>query len=265
MKIATLPLFGLLILLTSCNKHTESSDQQISAETDSLVVLRIKRSVIRWYQQEDQQIHTNTLYYHYDESGRMTYQGSEDSSGQFYAYNDGKLVGIKSGTWPDLTEVDFTSLRYSLNGDSILMGSEQIYPETPGLDTSLSIYIFKKGQVTELFQTNPERNIRWKYNYNADGNIVDRLIYFNGSDVPDQSITALAWDDKVNPRYVNSPTNQILLWTELPLESASRHNPTLITSASGTQKIEYTYNETGYPLTLKFEGEDFIRIELEYY
>jgi hypothetical protein len=270
MKKNPLPLFLLALLIFSCSKKdTDTSTTPLPDENEDPV--RIEKVIHRDFNPNSQQLDTAVYTYEYDDSGRVTKRTIDGSFYEEYTYTDGKITAITSG--PGSASSMNSALNYSIysaDGDTIFMDFSRPNSNGTGTDTTQLTYVYKDGYVTEFwtylhfYETDFLHLQKEFYVYNNEGNLSESFMSTLVN--PRQSsITVYEWDDKVNPKHGQPKLNTMLLYSGIPLESSSVHNPTMYQDSGGhTHTVKMTYNNDGYPLTVQFDSENFIRSEIFY-
>jgi hypothetical protein len=265
MKRNFLLLFLFAIAIVSCSKKdTDITNNPPPEEKDPL---QIEKVIMRAYSQIDEQVITDTLFYEYDDSGRVTKRRQANAGlTEKYTYTNGKLSAITdNGT----STLNFS--RYSDDGDTILLDFTRPAPGGVGHDTVQLTYVYKNEYVTEywshahFYQSDLSSFQKVQYNYNNDGNITGSTIETFDDPHSTSSYTVYEWDDKVNPKHGQPKLNHLFLQSGLPMESFSVHNPIKYEDNVGiTHNIKMTYNDEGYPLTVKVDDLDYISTEIFY-
>jgi hypothetical protein len=268
MKRNFLLLFAFVILVFSCSKEdTDTSNPPPPDENKEPI--RVEKVIHRSLLQPSQRLVIDTFTFEYDDLGRvMKYSHfAEASNFSDYIYTNGQLTAITAGPG-SASSLNFS--KYSADGDTILLDYSGPDETGDGIDTFQVTYIFKDGINTEFwahfhYYSNDfiayEKHI---YTYNEQGNLA--TIYQKSTAYTWYNLfTVLEWDDKVNPKYGQPKENQILQNIGLIAESSSLHNPIKYQDNAGNiHTIKMTYNDEGYPLTVAYDDEDFIRTEIFY-
>lgn len=270
MKKSIAPALLLSIIFISCNKG-DNAETPPPPDPPAKDPIRVERTI--YTNEFNNELHTDTLTFTYDDQGRVTSRHS--AKGAFteqYIYTDGKLTSLKNISANGTAEV-LNEAVYSANGDTIMLDFIQ---NGGGTDTVQLSYVFANNMQTDfwtyLHYTNTsggcgcaQRHLqKEKWYYNSQGNISKTTIQTLLDSEEQTRMTVTAWDDKKNPKNGQAKLNALALALNVPLESFSLHNPTSYTDGYNTFEVEMTYNEEGYPLTYKFKNKDYTSVKLKY-
>ncbi len=270
--LLTFLMMFFCVLFFSCSKRS-GTDPASPPPPETPAVPVIERLTFR--QLEDNDVVEEIYSFTYDADGRLTICNRVDKNMPYIKVN---YSGSNVSSVVAYTTIGTIGATYLANQSLFIKQDTisfyhtfDISPADP-LDTAFQEYVFKDSALMlgTIRYGSQWEDFRSTYNnmickYDDDKNLTE-LGFVNTSQQYVKQMDVLASDDKINPiRYV-SPVMYLFVIFEIDAELLhGRNNITSVRYADGRiAELEFTYNEKGFPLTVKEKSQSFVKYEFQY-
>jgi hypothetical protein len=268
---------SFILLLSACNKDSGPDPSPPPPETpdtsQTSAIPVIKQLTYRHIDSNDviEEVYSFT----YDTDGRITGCDRADKNMPHakFTYAGNELSSVTM-----YTSIGTIAVTYVAN-QTLFVGQDSIsfyylfklFPENP-YDTAFQAYYFRDSALQKGTVRYGSTNVDMRSTYDNyiceydDNQNLLELGFVNTSGQYIKHMDIVATDDKINPVRYASRIAFLFVISYIDVELiTSMNNFTSLRYADGrTADYEYTYNEKGWPLTVRTKGQNFIKFEYEY-